>query len=154
VRLLAAWQRRLAAFFHPLVEQIPAQRAEVREQPPARDEVLAQALQLVVSEPQRVEMPNAREFARMGNFLPNRAVRIVQRLTEQADVFVGAFDAIERCRGLWHDSLPRDAGNHRTPCKGGLSEGKRGVRRADPFQTNRIRCRISSLVRAVLSFHA
>ena len=100
--LLAGRKRRLAAFFHPLVEQIAAQRPEVREQPTAGDEVLTQALELVVREPQRVEVPGAREFARIGNFLPNRAVRIVERFAQQTDVFVGALDAVERCRGLGH----------------------------------------------------
>jgi hypothetical protein len=56
VRRLAGRQRAEAAFFRPLVEQIAAQRAEVRQQPPAGDEVLTQALQLVVREPQRVQV--------------------------------------------------------------------------------------------------
>src|SRR5262245_17923653 len=90
----------------------------------------------------------------MGNFLPNRAVRVVERLAQQADVLVGALDAVERCRGLGHGS-GLTVGNHRAPEKNGQFGGKKGrAPREQLFQVNRIRGRISFLVRTVLSSHA
>src|SRR5690242_9246629 len=92
------------ALVHPLVEEIAAQRPQVGEQPAADHEVLSERFQLVVHETERVEMPGAREGAWLGNFLHNRALRVVERLAEQPDVLVRALDTVERGRRVRHGS--------------------------------------------------
>src|SRR5687767_9535664 len=74
-----------------LAEQQALERAEIVQQDQAGEHVLAQAVELVIDEPQRVEAPlGARRRLRAGGLVQDRRIGVVDRLPEKADELVRA----------------------------------------------------------------
>src|SRR5713101_8297939 len=44
-------------------------------------------------------MPGPGEGARVRNLLPDRALGVIERLTEEADILMSTLDAVEECEG-------------------------------------------------------